>query len=124
MKRSPVKNKIGGVFIPVKNIEKAREWYSKMLGLEGGEVYFGHLFAAEMKGSAGLILDTMPKWRDHQGAVPAYQTPAIQFVTDDLEASYQFMKDNEVQLVTEIEDDFYFVFKDPDGNMLMVCREM
>lgn len=33
--KSPIKNRIGGVFIPVRNLEKAKEWYRKILGLEG-----------------------------------------------------------------------------------------
>lgn len=122
--KTPIKNFIGGVFIPVRNLQKAKEWYCKILGLEGGKDYFGHLFVAPMEGTAGLILDVMPKWRNEDGDIVTYQVPSIQFVTDDIEASYQFMKENHVELVTEIEDDFYFVFKDPDGNVLMICKEI
>lgn len=59
------------VYIPVKNFEKAKEWYGRILGLNKGEKQFNHLFAAE---------------------TPAYQTPAIQFVTNNLQASFQYMK--------------------------------
>jgi len=121
--KSPIKNQIGGVFIPVRNLEKAQEWYSKILGLQGGDLFFNHIFVADMDGTAGMILDTMPNWRDENGSLPTYQTPAIQFVTQDIQASYQFMKDNQVELVTDVQDDFYFVFKDLDGNVLMVCEE-
>jgi len=122
--RTPIKNRIGGVFIPVRNLETAKEWYSKILGLEGGEEHFGHIFVAPMKGTAGLILDAMPKWRKEDGDISTYQVPSIQFLTDDIQAAYQFMKENNVELVTEIQDDFYFVFKDPDGNLLMICKEV
>jgi catechol 2,3-dioxygenase-like lactoylglutathione lyase family enzyme len=122
-KKTPIKNKIGGVFIPVRDLEKAREWYSNILGLEGGEIFFNHIYTAPMEGTAGLVLDTMPKWRGEQGTFSTYQVPSIQFLTNDIEASYRFMKDNNVELVTEIEDNFYFVFKDPDGNVLMICKE-
>ncbi|EFI70294.1 hypothetical protein BFZC1_02697 [Lysinibacillus fusiformis ZC1] len=121
--KSPIKNRIGGVFVPVRNLEKAKEWYRKILGLEGGEEYFGHLFVVPMKGTAGLILDSMPKWRKEDGDISTYQVPSIQLLTDDIEASYQFMKENNVELVTEIQDNFYFVFKDLDGNLLMICKE-
>ncbi|WP_232540764.1 VOC family protein [Lysinibacillus fusiformis] len=117
-----IKNRIGAVFIPVRNLEKAIEWYRKILGLEGGEEHFGHLFVAPMEGTASLILDAMPKWRKEDGDIPTYQVPSIQFLTDDIHAAYQFMKDNNVDLVTEIQDDFYFVFKDLDGNLLMICK--
>lgn len=122
--KTPLKNRIGGVFIPVRDLEKAKKWYSKMLGLEGGEIYFGHLYNAPMDGTAGLILDTMPKWRDENGNISTYQVPSIQFVTDDIQASYQFLKENNVELLSEIEDDFYFVFKDLDGNVLMLCKDV
>ncbi|SDR02158.1 hypothetical protein SAMN05216232_3145 [Virgibacillus subterraneus] len=120
--KSPIKNKINLVFIPVRDIEKAKDWYSKMLGIEDGEVMFEHLFVAKMDG-AGMILDTMPMWRDENGEIAALNVPVIQFGTDDIHASYQFMKDNDVELVTEIEHDHFFVFKDPDGNKLMVCQD-
>ncbi|MET4559822.1 catechol 2,3-dioxygenase-like lactoylglutathione lyase family enzyme [Lysinibacillus parviboronicapiens] len=121
--KTPIKNRIGGVFVPVRDLEKASNWYSKILGLQGGEIFFGHLYTAPMDGTAGLLLDTMPKWRNEVGNISTYQVPAIQFLTNDIQAAYQFMKENNVELVTEIEDDFYFVFKDPDGNLLMICRE-
>jgi catechol 2,3-dioxygenase-like lactoylglutathione lyase family enzyme len=120
--KTPIKNRIGGVFVPVRDIDKAKEWYSRILGLEGGEIFFGHIFTAPMEGTAGLVLDTMPKWRNETGDISTYQAPSIQFLTNDLHASYQFMKDHDVELVTEILDDFYFVFKDLDGNMLMICK--
>ncbi|MGE8207040.1 VOC family protein [Heyndrickxia sp. NPDC080065] len=121
--KTPIKNRIGGVFVPVRNLEKAKEWYSKILGLEGGEIFFGHLYTAPMEGTAGLVLDTMPKWRNENGNISTYQVPSIQFVTNDIHASYEFMKVNDVELVTDIQDNFYFVFKDPDGNLLMICEE-
>ncbi|MBO1511242.1 VOC family protein [Metabacillus bambusae] len=124
IKKTPIKNRIGGVFLPVRDLEKAKNWYSKMLGLEGGEIYFGHIYTAPMDGTAGLILDTMPKWRDKNGNISTYQVPSIQFLTDDIYASYQFLKENNVELITDIEDEFYFVFKDPDGNLLMICKDL
>lgn len=77
---------------------------------------------APMDGTAGLVLDTMPNWRKENGDISTYQVPSIQFITDDIHASYQFMKENNVELVTEIQDNFYFVFKDPDDNLLMICK--
>ncbi|WP_164670781.1 VOC family protein [Virgibacillus doumboii] len=120
--KSPVKSKVNTVFVPVKDIKKAKEWYSTMLGIEDGEFMFDNLFVAKMDG-AGMVLDTMPMWRDDNGDFPALNVPAIQFGTDDIQASYQFMKNNGVELVTEVMYDHWFVFKDPDGNMLMVCQD-
>ena len=42
---SPIKNQVGGVFIPVRDIEKARDWYCKILGVSSdGDILFGHLY--------------------------------------------------------------------------------
>ncbi len=121
MIKSPIRNRIQTVFFPVRDIEKAKKWYSEILNIQDGEVQFGHLFVAEMEGT-DLILDTMPKWRDEEGELATLNVPVIQFGTDDIHASYAFMKENGVELVTEVEHGHYFVFKDPDGNMLMVSR--
>lgn len=120
---SPIKNRIGGTFMPVRDIERARDWYCKILGIsETPEIMGGHLCTLPMQG-AGLILDLMPMWggKDPSGP-PTYQTPAFMFATDDIEGSYQFMKDYGVELVTGIENGHWFAFRDPDGNLLMVCK--
>ncbi len=121
MIKSPIKNKVNLVFIPVSDIEKSKEWYTRMLDIQEGEEHFDHLFVADMEGT-GMILDTMPMWRDKSGKLPRLDFPAIQFATDDIHESYRFMTDNGVELVTGIENNQYFVFKDPDGNLLMVCN--
>lgn len=121
--KSPMKYKIGGMFVPVRNLERAREWYGRILGLGEGEVHFGHLFVPEMEGSTQLIMDTMPRWRNEAGDIYPYHSPSLQFVTDDVHSSFEYMKTQEVELVTEIEDNFYFVIRDLDGNLLMICQE-
>lgn len=119
---SPIKGKINAVFIPVSDIKKAKEWYTHMLDIKDGEEYFDHLFVAKTEG-ADVILDTMPMWRDENGELQTLNVPAIMFGTDDIHASYHFMKDQGVELVSDIENDQFFVFKDPDGNKLMVCKD-
>lgn len=55
---SPVLNEIGTVFIPVSNIERARDWYCDLLGVPADdEVQFGHIYVLPMKGS-GIVLDS------------------------------------------------------------------
>jgi catechol 2,3-dioxygenase-like lactoylglutathione lyase family enzyme len=113
----PIQNKIGTVFIPVRHIEKARDWYCDILGLEAdGDIPFGHLYVIPMEGT-GIVLDSKIFAEDK-----IYKTPAFHFNTNDIEEAYQFMKDKGVNLITEIENNHYFNFKDPDGNVLMVCR--
>ncbi|MEC0371142.1 VOC family protein [Paenibacillus chibensis] len=122
---SPVKNKVGSIFVPVRNIEKSRSWYCQVLGLNEDDcnIINGHLCPLPMEGT-GIILDTMPKWGgDQPGGAPSIETPAFMLMTEDLRSSLDYMKKIGVELVTEIEHDHWFVVKDPDGNKLMICRE-
>lgn len=122
-KTSPVKNKVGSIFVPVRDIERSRSWYCQVLGLneDDCEIQFGHLCPLPMEGT-GIVLDTMPMWGGKEGA-PAIETPAFMLMTEDLQESFNYMKQLGVEIVTEIEHDHWFVVKDPDGNKLMICRE-
>lgn len=114
---SPIQNRIGAVFVPVSDVEKARDWYSRILGLPAdGEILFGHLYCPKMEGGTGLVLDS----KGFSG--PLDRGPAFHFNTDEIHAAYQFMKESGVELVGEIEHGHFFLFKDPDGNLLMVCK--
>jgi catechol-2,3-dioxygenase len=122
---SPIKNKVGSIFVPVRDIEKSCSWYCLVLGLNEAdcEIVSGHLCPLPMEGT-GVILDTMPKWGgDQPGGAPSIETPAFMLMTEDLQGSLDYMKELGVELVTEIEHDHWFVVKDPDGNKLMICRE-
>ena len=114
---NPVLNQIGGIFIPVSNIEHARDWYCDILGLPAdGELYFGHIYVLPMTGP-NIVLDSKIFAEDH-----VYKIPAVQFRTDDIHAAYKYMQSKNVQLITGIENGHWFNFKDPDGNILMVCQ--
>lgn len=122
---SPVKNKVGSIFVPVRDIEKSRSWYCQVLGLNEDDcnIMNGHLCPLPMEGTE-IILDTMPKWGgDQPRGAPSIETPAFMLMTEDLRSSFDYMKKIGVELVTEIEHDHWFVVKDPDGNKLMICRE-
>jgi catechol 2,3-dioxygenase-like lactoylglutathione lyase family enzyme len=115
---SPIKNQVGTVFIPVSHIENARDWYCNILGLSNeGEILFGHLYIVPMQGTAGVVLDSKIYSPDN-----VLRVPVVQFRTDNIEQSYEYMKLNQVELITSIEHGHWFNFKDPDGNVLMVCK--
>nr|WP_241158568.1 VOC family protein [Cohnella candidum] len=121
---TPFLRRTGSNFVPVRDIEKARDWYCRILGMpvESAEIMNGHLCPLPME-EPGIILDTMPGWGGKEpDGPPTFQTPAFMLLTKDIEAAYRFMKEQDVELVTEIENGHWFVFRDPDGNLLMVCR--
>ncbi|KGP71562.1 VOC family protein [Pontibacillus yanchengensis] len=114
---SPIHSEIGTVFIPVSNIEKARDWYCDILGVPAdGEIQFGHLYVIPMKGT-GIVLDSKIYSEEK-----TFQMPAFHLNTSNIQEAYQFMKDKKVEILTEIQHDHFFNFKDPDGNHLMVCQ--
>ncbi|SFA89560.1 MULTISPECIES: VOC family protein [unclassified Bacillus (in: firmicutes)] len=117
MKKSPILNEIGTIFIPVCNIESARDWYCDILGLStDGEIQFGHIYVIPMKGT-NLVLDSKIFSKANISEVPKFH-----FNSENIEEAYQYMKSKNVELITEIEHGHYFNFKDPDGNTLMICK--
>jgi len=116
---NPITNQIGAIFIPVADIERARDWYCELLGLPNdGEIIAGHLYVIPMQGQAlGVVLDSKIYSEEH-----VFKVPAFHFNTDHIENAYAYMKSKNVQLTTVIENGHWFAFKDPDGNELMVCK--
>nr|WP_263323447.1 VOC family protein [Neobacillus sp. Marseille-Q6967] len=115
--KSPIINQIGTVFIPVSNIEKARDWYSDLLGLPvDGEIQFGHLYVIPMLGTS-IVLDSKI-----YSLEKVFNTPVFHFNTENIEEAFTYMQEREVEIVTEIQHGHYFNFKDPDGNLLMICK--
>jgi len=114
---SPILNEIGTVFVPVSNIEVARNWYCDILGLPAdGEILFGHLYVVPMSGT-DLVLDSKIFSKDN-----IFQAPPFHLNTNNIEKAFEYMKGKNVELTTGIEHDQWFIFKDPDGNHLMVCE--
>ncbi|MCL6604869.1 MAG: VOC family protein [Paenibacillus sp.] len=114
---SPIMNQIGAVFIPVSDIERSKLWYSKLLGLPiDEEVLFGHLYVVPMEGP-GIVLDSKIFTSES-----VLNTPAFHLNTKDIDAAYDFVKAIGAEILTDIENDHWFNFKDPDGNVLMICR--
>lgn len=78
---NPIQNKIGAVFIPIRDLERAIDWYCGILGLEpDGEIQHGHLYVIPLKGDSQLVLDSK---LDTQGAFSS--APLCHFNTDNIE---------------------------------------
>ncbi len=113
----PIKNHVGTIFIPVSDIEKAKDWYCDFLGLPAnGEILFDHLYVLPMEGT-GIVLDSKIY---AEGNI--INTPLFHFNTEDIKVAYAYSEKKQIELVTTIQHEHYFTFKDPDGNHLMVCK--
>ncbi len=114
---NPILKQIGTVFIPVSNIERARDWYCDLLGVKAdGEIQFGHLYVLSLEGT-GIVLDSKIYSEDK-----VFKIPVFHFNTKNIKEAFDFMNNKGVDLITEIEHNHYFNFKDPDGNILMICE--
>jgi catechol 2,3-dioxygenase-like lactoylglutathione lyase family enzyme len=101
-----VKNRIGGVFVPVRDVAKARDWYRGLLGLpRDDEPLDGpHLCVIQME-DRDLILDEMPEWvGDQPDGPPTYQTPSFMFDTDDVHAAHTYVRDYGADMVTDVNE--------------------
>lgn len=80
------------------------------------DILSGHLYVVPMIGT-GIVLDSKIYSEDK-----VFRVPAFHFNTNDIEQSYAFMQSKNIELITEIQNDHWFNFKDPDGNVLMICK--
>jgi predicted enzyme related to lactoylglutathione lyase len=108
------------VFVPVSDMDRAIEWYSRLLDLPIQKTsHHGTIYDLPMQGDVGLILDST------KPSVSNSSQPLFFFWTDDIQQSYQFLKENQVEIVREVENIgsvSTLTFKDPDSNLLMVCQ--
>lgn len=116
---SPIQNHIGTVFIPVSDMPRAIAWYSRLLDLPiQTTAHEGRIYDLPMAGETRLTLDS------HKPVTNSSQ-PLFFFWTEDIHAAYAFLKNMNIEMLTEPEDIGSMItltFKDPDNNLLMVCQ--
>jgi catechol 2,3-dioxygenase-like lactoylglutathione lyase family enzyme len=117
---SPIENRIGQVFIPVRDIARSARWYAAVLGLPELELSHADTICdLPTVGETRLALDANRPDFDTSGP------PRFFFWTADMSATVAFLTDLGVTLDSAVEDigSVMFVqFRDPDGNPLMVCQ--
>ncbi|MEF3306044.1 VOC family protein [Paenibacillus sp. GYB003] len=120
----PIENRIDTVFVHVTNLETAVRWYAELLGVDVGEGPFaGPIYTFGMgPGRPGLTLDDHCLEPDY-AFVPSNQ-PLFNLSAADIDAAYEHVRRLGAEIVTDIQtypDLSDFTFKDPDGNIIMVC---
>ncbi|GAA4287487.1 hypothetical protein GCM10022262_18460 [Georgenia daeguensis] len=117
---SPIENRIGQVFIPVRDMARSARWYSRLLGLAESEPsHDGTIYDLQTAGETRLALDASRPEFDTSGP------PRFFFWTTDMVATVAFLQDHGVTLDSDVEDIgsvMFLQFRDPDGNPLMVCQ--
>lgn len=123
--QNPIEARLPAVFVHVADIQPAAEFYGRILGLppESGTDFQNGIFVYRLNNGVDLILDASHA-AEITTAAPFHLHATCMFATTDIDAAYRFMQENGVELVTEIFRDpavSFFNFKDPDGNLQMVC---
>lgn len=117
---SPIQNRIGQVFVPVSDMKRAIEWYSKLLGPPMGNTsHEGTIYDVPMQGDTRLSMDASKE------QITNSSQPLFFFRISDIHEALSFLKQNGVEVLTEVTDVgsvTFVVFRDPDQNMLMVCQ--
>lgn len=123
--KSPITNRVDTIFVHVTNLERSIQWYSNLMGIEVCEgKYSGPIYTFNMgAGRPGLTLDNHCFDDDYE-LIPSNQ-PLFTLSSTDIDKAYEFVtKELGAEIVTEIEtfpDLSDFTFKDPDGNIIMIC---
>jgi catechol 2,3-dioxygenase-like lactoylglutathione lyase family enzyme len=112
---------IDTVIVRVSNIETSKEWYLKRLGLallfEDAKM---KLVVADTNGPTSLTL-----WQtDQKFSVNRNTATYPIFKTPDADALKRELLNRGIEAGEIIEDDYvkYFIFHDPDGNVLEACQ--
>ncbi|KKO52742.1 VOC family protein [Paenibacillus sp. DMB20] len=121
--KNPIANRVDTIFIHVTDLEKSVEWYSKLLGVDVKGPVQGPIYTFDMgAGRPGLTLDN--HCFDDMHEIKPLNHPLFNLSAVDINAAYQHVKDLGAEIVNEIQtfpDLSEFSFKDPDGNIMMIC---
>lgn len=121
--KSPILNRIGGIFLNVTDMNRAIRFHSEVLGLPYHEVGPGQensIYDLQMKSGTGVLLD------DNRFRHGDDYEILFMLVTPDVDGSKVFLESIGVPVFTEIErhgEMAFFTVKDPDGNVIMICSE-
>ncbi|MBP1989326.1 VOC family protein [Paenibacillus eucommiae] len=117
---SPIRPRIGGVFVNVRNMKSAAKWISGLLGLACREEdTIQSIYTVPTTTGAAILLDDN---RFRQGE--NYEIPFM-FACDDIEAAFQYVSEKGMDVFHGIEGIGvkFFTLRDPDNNLVMVCQD-
>ncbi|MCD5323177.1 MULTISPECIES: VOC family protein [Pontibacillus] len=121
--KSPIHNRVNTIFIPVSDLQAAAKWYCHLLGQEyNPEEVKEPVYNMKINHTTGVLLDAGPPGKKQTVKPSAH--PLFNFHTEDIDSSFQFVKELEYSVHSDIqrfEDISFFTIKDADENIIMIC---
>jgi predicted enzyme related to lactoylglutathione lyase len=116
-----VHQKVNGYFIYVRDLKRAINMYSKLFDfpVKEEEILFGHLYFMPND----IILDSNGM---ENKPIPEWLPVSIKLGTKDIDKSKDFVQELGFEISYGIDRGSqvsWFLFKDPDGNTLMMCQD-
>lgn len=109
--------KIDTVFIPVQNLEKARNWYVDVLGGKPGWKDENGIYQAVSFGDTSVTLFT----NEHElNLQRKYSLFSLYTTSIEKAHAHLTIHSKRVEAIQEA-GATYFIFEDPDGNCIEVC---
>ncbi len=126
----PINPKLTAVFIHVTDLRRAADFYSQLVGQSyDAKNDFGNgIYVVRLANGEDLVLDSSrPQQAPAASKDKMYDKmrATCMFGAQDIDAAHSWMQAQGVEIVTEIFRDpnvSFFNFKDPDGNIQMVCQ--
>lgn len=119
--------KVGGIFIPVTDIEKSTDWYVNFLGAKIIDSWGEGVGFYLPNGTAQLALVKVESPQATEFTIQGSRKNSYyNFVVDDIDMAHQHFKNNGIP-TTEIDDlggMKFFDFYDLDGNPFSVVNEV
>lgn len=116
----PIRPRIGGVFLDVRDLPAAARWYSELLGLQLDEPSAGEtIYSVPVSRGAALLLD-----RNRHANQETF-TELFYLETDDFEAALAYVKNLGCELAdgpNYFDDLSEFALLDPDGNRIVIAQ--
>lgn len=116
---------VSGIFIPVTDIARSMEWYTRMFNLEAIEKTDQRVGLAFPEGQTLVLLWKVEKPQPVQFDSGKAMMPYFNFTSYDINHSYRELKAKGAELSEIHEEDGYRFFEafDPDGGPLSIVEE-
>jgi predicted enzyme related to lactoylglutathione lyase len=118
---TPIQQQVNGYFIYVRDLSPAIVMYSKLFGypVKEEEILFGHLYFLPN----GVIIDS----DEMKGRpIPDWLPISLKLGTKDIDLTSDYVQELGFEIINGINrgpNVSWFLFKDPDGNTLMMCQD-